>query len=123
MIYTGIKIKLIPIMFLVAACISSLGIVLASKLKTMQSFQVITNFMLMPMFFLSGALFPLVNVPKWMAAISKINPLSYGVDAMRFVLLKDAAVQLYPLHIDVFVLIAMTIVISAVAILLFNTQE
>ena len=79
--------------------------------------------MLMPMFFLSGALFPLVNVPKWMAAISKINPLSYGVDAMRFVLLKDAAVQLYPLHIDVFVLIAMTIVISAVAILLFNTQE
>jgi len=115
--------KLIPIMFLAAACISSLGIVLASKLKTMQSFQVITNFMLMPMFFLSGALFPLVNVPKWMTVISKINPLSYGVDAMRFVLLKDAAVQLYPLHIDVFVLIAMTIVVSTVAILLFNTQE
>ncbi|MDP8219346.1 MAG: ABC transporter permease [Candidatus Theseobacter exili] len=115
--------KLIPIMFLTAACISSLGIVLASKLKTMQSFQVITNFMLMPMFFLSGALFPLANVPKWMAYISKINPLSYGVDAMRFVLLRDAAVQLYPLHIDIFALIAMTIVTSAAAILLFNTQE
>jgi len=115
--------KLIPIVFLTAACISSLGIVLASKLKTMQSFQVITNFMLMPMFFLSGALFPLVNAPKWMAVISKINPLSYGVDAMRFVLLKDTAVQLYPLHIDIFVLIAMTIATSTVAMLLFNTLE
>ena len=119
----GSILKLIPIMFLTAASISSLGIVLASKLKTMQSFQVITNFILMPMFFLSGAMFPLINVPKWMTIIAKINPLLYGVDAMRFAMLNDTTTQLYPLYIDIIVMVTITIVASIAGIVFFNTQE
>ncbi|MDZ7837476.1 MAG: ABC transporter permease [Actinomycetota bacterium] len=62
------------LMLLVAITISSFGILLASVIKTMQGFQVITNFLLMPMFFLSGAIFPLIDAPQWMVFLSKINP-------------------------------------------------
>ena len=115
--------KLLPIMFLTAMVISSLGITLAARLKTMQGFQVLTNFILMPMFFLSGALFPLVDLPKWMAYLVIINPLSYGIDAMRTVMLGNSYLQLYPLYINIIVLSAIIIVITFIGILLFNKQE
>ncbi|MBM3707299.1 MAG: ABC transporter [Actinobacteria bacterium] len=115
--------KLIPIMFLVAMSISSLGIALAARLKTMQGFQVLTNFLLMPMFFLSGALFPLVNAPKWMEFISRANPLSYGVDAMRATLTGNSAMQLHPVYIDLIVVSAIIVVMTSVGIALFNKQD
>jgi ABC-2 type transport system permease protein len=49
----------------------------------MQAFPLIMNFLVMPLFFLSGSLFPLQGVPKGIAAVASVNPLSYGVDALR----------------------------------------
>ncbi len=115
--------KELGIMFLVAMTISTMGIILASVIKSMQAFQVITNFLLMPMFFLSGALFPLNQTVKWMNIVSKINPLSYGVDAMRFVLLNDASLQLYPLWLDIIILVFLIVVLSVTGGFLFNRQE
>ena len=115
--------KVIGIMFLVAMTIATLGIVLASVIKSMQAFQVITNFLLMPMFFLSGALFPLNNTVKWMNVVSKINPLSYGIDAMRTVILNDPALQLYPLWLDIVVLASVTVVMSILGAVLFSRQD
>jgi len=115
--------KVTGIMFLVAMTITTLGIVLASKMKSMQAFQVITNFLLMPMFFLSGALFPLNNTVKWMNVISKANPLSYGIDAMRTIILDNPALQLYPIWLDIVVLVSVTVVMSVLGAFLFNRQE
>ncbi|UNC93299.1 ABC transporter permease [Candidatus Contubernalis alkaliaceticus] len=74
-------------MFLIAILFTALGTAIASVLEDMQGFQLIMNFMIMPLFFLSGALFPLNDLPAAVATIVHINPLSYGVDGLRGVLI------------------------------------
>lgn len=71
-------------MFLTALLFTSLGTAIASKLEDMHAFQLIMNFLIMPIFFLSGALFPLQDLPKSITVIAALNPLAYGVDALRF---------------------------------------
>ncbi len=115
--------KVLGIMFLVAMTISTMGIILASIIKSMQAFQVITNFLLMPMFFLSGALFPLNSTVRWINIVSKVNPLSYGIDAMRFALLNDVSLRLYPLWLDIVVLLSLIIIFSILGAFLFNRQD
>lgn len=78
---------LIPAMFLTAFALSALGLVVATHLKTMEGFQMVMNFLLMPLFFLSGALFPLGQLPGWLAVLTRVDPVSYGVDAIRQVVL------------------------------------
>jgi ABC-2 type transport system permease protein len=68
---------------LIAIVFAALGTAIGSVIKDMQGFQLVMNFMVMPIFFLSGALFPLANLPKVMAAITRIDPLTYGVDGLR----------------------------------------
>ena len=70
-------------MLLIAITFSALGTLIGSALKDMQGFQMIMNFLVLPMFFLSGALFPLNNLPRAMAWITSIDPLAYGIDGMR----------------------------------------
>lgn len=70
-------------MFLIAILFTALGTAIASRLQDMQGFQLIMNFIIMPTFFLSGALFPLEGAPKILAYITKFNPLTYGVDGVR----------------------------------------
>ncbi len=73
--------------FLVAILFTSLGIAVASKLEDMQGFQLIMNFLVMPIFFLSGALFPLEGLPKAMEIITHLDPLTYGIDGLRLSLI------------------------------------
>jgi ABC-2 type transport system permease protein len=70
-------------MLLLAFTMTSLGIVIASRMQSMESFSVVMQFVLMPMFFLSGALFPLTHVPGWLAFLNKLDPVTYGVDPLR----------------------------------------
>lgn len=77
----------IGVMFLTAFLYTALGTAIASTLQDFHGFQLIMNFLVMPSFFLSGALFPLQNSPSLLQMISKINPLTYGVDALREVLM------------------------------------
>jgi len=70
-------------MLLIAFLFAGLGTVIASPLNDMQGFQLIMNFLLMPLFFLSGALFPLQGLPKLFTIIASIDPLSYGIDGLR----------------------------------------
>ena len=79
------------VMLLVALLFSALGMVVASRLKDMQGFQLIMNFLVMPLFFLSGALFPLNNAPRKMVWIARFDPLAYGVDALRHFLIGASA--------------------------------
>jgi ABC-2 type transport system permease protein len=70
-------------MGLIAVLFTSLGTAIASKMKDMQAYPLIINFLIMPLFFLSGALFPLDAAPKALKIIAYANPLSYGVDGVR----------------------------------------
>ena len=74
-------------MVLIALNFAALGTVIGSSLTQMQVFQLVMNFLVMPMFFLSGALYPLNNLPTVLAALTRIDPLTYGVDAMRSALI------------------------------------
>jgi ABC-2 type transport system permease protein len=61
----------------------SLGLIFASRMKDMQGFGIIINFIIFPLFFLSGALFPMANFPWIVRVISYADPLTYGVDGLR----------------------------------------
>ena len=76
-------IKLMLEMLLLAFSLTSLGIVVASRMKSMEGFQMVMQFLLFPMFFLSGALFPLRGLPPWLAILNRIDPVTYGVDPLR----------------------------------------
>lgn len=70
-------------MFLIALLFTAFGTAIASVLEDMQGFQLIMNFLVMPTFFLSGAIFPLDNFPSAIRAVANLNPFSYGVDGLR----------------------------------------
>jgi ABC-2 type transport system permease protein len=97
----------IPFMFLVALMFTSLGTAIASVLNDMQGFQLIINFLVMPMFFLSGALYPLNGLPTALAIVARLNPLAYGVDAFRDLLIGAGH---YGLAMDGAVLVGLTAV-------------
>jgi ABC-2 type transport system permease protein len=70
-------------MALTAVVFAALGTAIGSSLKDMQGFQLIMNFMVMPIFFLSGALFPLSNLPTALTVATRLDPMAYGVDGLR----------------------------------------
>ncbi len=96
----------VGIMFLVALLFTALGTMIASLLDDMQGFQLIMNFLVMPLFFLSGALFPLKDLPSALAIIARLDPLSYGIDALRALFINGGH---YGLGIDFLVLGSVTL--------------
>jgi ABC-2 type transport system permease protein len=70
-------------MALVAIVFAAMGTLIGSSLRDMQGFQLIMNFLVLPIFFLSGALFPLSNLPAALTIATRLDPLSYGVDGLR----------------------------------------
>ena len=70
-------------MALIAIVFGALGTAIGSALRDMQGFQLIMNFLVMPIFFLSGALFPLANLPTALTVATSLDPLSYGIDGLR----------------------------------------
>jgi ABC-2 type transport system permease protein len=80
----------------VSFCISSFGILLATFYDSYESFSVIMNFIVMPMFFLSGAMYPVKLLPDVLKLVAKLNPLTYGIDAMKHVIFPDATGSMGP---------------------------
>jgi len=80
-------VEVVVLVFVLSFGLSAMGVALASAMRSMQGFQVVMNFLMMPMFFLSGALFPLVGLPAWMTVLTRLNPASYGIVPIRRVLL------------------------------------
>lgn len=110
----------VVIMLLVALLFTALGTAIASRLEDMQGFQLIMNFLVMPLFFLSGALFPLDGLPTALLNVARVDPLSYGVDAFRVLLVGSGH---FGLAIDVLVLAAITLIFLLVGSYLFSTIE
>lgn len=82
-------------MIMIAVLFTALGTAIASVLEDMQGFQLIMNFLVMPVFFLSGALFPLDGLPKALRIVTRFNPLTYGVDGLRGTLIQAAHFTLW----------------------------
>jgi ABC-2 type transport system permease protein len=95
-------VEVVGLVFVLAFGLSALGVALASAMRSMQGFQVVMNFLMMPMFFLSGALFPLVGLPGWMTVLTRLNPASYGIDPIRRVLLGASGFPAERLAITIF---------------------
>ena len=99
----------IGFMILIALLFAALGVAIGSSLQDMQGFQLIMNFLVMPIFFLSGALYPLGNLPVALNVITRLDPLAYGVDGLRSALL---GVSHFGLALDA------TVLVTGVAVLL-----
>lgn len=78
--------KMWGIIFLGAILFTGFGTYVGSRLTSTEGFQMVMNFLIMPMFFMSGAFFPLKNIPTWMSVLVKINPFAYLTDSMRQVI-------------------------------------
>lgn len=128
----GIVLKLLPVMFLVASALSAMGILLASRIKSMEAHQVVMQFLMFPMIFLSGVFFPVGNLPSWMSVLVKINPATYGVDSIRQLVLGPQLTTSFSLNVlghtmsivdDLIVVAAFGVVMAVLAMWSFNIQE
>jgi len=89
--FRPVSVTLLPLalvfMILIALLFTAIGTAIATLMDDFHGFQLIMNFLVMPIFFLSGALFPVTNLPAMMHTIVRLNPLSYGVDGLRYALI------------------------------------
>jgi len=90
----------LPVMLLITFGLVSIGLTIASFMGSLESFGAIQSFINLPLFFLSGALFQIQSLPDWMQAIAKLNPLTYGVDALRTMILGGTWQPLQPLYVN-----------------------
>jgi len=83
----GIVLGLVPIVIVLSIALSGLGILIASFMRSQQGFQLLIQLLIFPMIFLAGVFFPINQAPDWLKVLSKVNPMTYGVDAIRQVFL------------------------------------
>lgn len=95
-------------MFVLAAALVSLGLILGSNMESVEGFQLVISFLVFPMFFFSGALFPIDNLPHYLLIFTLIDPVTYAVDGLRGVLLGTAQL---PIAIDFLILTGFAIVL------------
>jgi ABC-2 type transport system permease protein len=111
----------IPCMYLVAFAITSLGMLIACRMRSFEGFGVMNNFVVMPMFFLSGAMYSVANAPDWLKVVIAVNPVNYGVDLVRSVFL--GIVPVNPLWLDIAVLAGFALAVQTIVIVLFQRES
>ncbi len=123
---------LLPLMFLLAAAMGSLGILLATRIRSMEAFQAVMQMLMFPIVFLSGVFFPLQGLPAWMSILVKMNPATYGIAPIRQVVLGASPgspfdINLFGHTMSIWDNIAVLAVFGAAMILLamwsFGSQE
>jgi len=125
----GLNLGLIPVIqtlfvcIILSFCISAFGIVIATFYESFESFSVIMNFIVMPMFFLSGAMYPVKVLPLILKIATKINPLTYGIDALKHTILQRADIYDFSFPIDISVMLLSSILFIIIAGLLFERKK
>jgi ABC-2 type transport system permease protein len=122
-ITSAMIIAVIPLMLLITLGVVCIGLTIASFMSSLESYGTIVTFVNLPMFLLSGALFPVFNLPSWLQWAVYINPLTYGVDALRIVILGSAYVSPIPLHVDVIFLAVFDVVMMIVGTYSFSRRK
>jgi len=109
------------LLFITSVALVSLGLALGSLLESLEGFQVISAFLVFPLFFLSGALFPVDSkLPGWLTGLVKLNPLTYAVDGVRGALLN---VNVFPFYIDFGVIILFAAAMLLLGSILFSRMN
>lgn len=90
---------LLPLMLLLAVSMGSLGILLATRIRSMEAFQAVMQMLMFPIVFLSGVFFPLEGLPAWMSVVVKINPATYGIAPIRQVILGATASSTFAINL------------------------
>lgn len=125
-LFLGVQIQIFNIfllfgfMVLISIMFVSLGTAIASVMEDMHGFQLIMNFLIMPLFFLSGALFPLKSAPQFLRSLSYLDPLTYAVNGLRFLLLGSSEIDFL---LSLSVLLVFTIIFMGAAVFLFKRIE
>lgn len=109
---------MIILMALVSLSITSFGLLIASFLTSLEGFSAIMNFVVLPMFFLSGALYPVKSMPLFLQYLAKINPLSYGIDSFKHVILTADAESVLSTDFSLAMDISVVVVFSIIMIIL-----
>ncbi|MFQ5887816.1 MAG: ABC transporter permease [Candidatus Hydrothermarchaeales archaeon] len=110
----------VPTMLLISAGLVALGLIIASFMRSFEGFNIIMSLLFMPMFFLSGALFPIEILPGWLKQLTYINPLTYGVDALRHIIL---GTSVFPLLTDMVILICFDVLMVLIAVKSFEKKS
>jgi ABC-2 type transport system permease protein len=113
----------LPIMILITFGLVSIGLTVASFMESLESYGVIQSFINLPLFFLSGALFQMRDAPNWLQIASSFNPLTYGVDALRAVILGEAWQPLHPLYYNILVICCFDVVMMIIGTLAFSKRK
>jgi ABC-2 type transport system permease protein len=118
--FTAATVLALVFMVLIAMTFISLGLILASVISDIQGFGLITNFFTMPLLFLSNSIFPLSQLPAVVQDVSYVNPLTYGIDGLRYTLTGSS---LYPLYTDLLVMIVVVVIMVSIAVYAFSNSE
>jgi len=125
----GTVLALLPLLLILSLALSGLGLLIGSRMRSQQGFQIVMQLVIFPMMFLSGIFFPISGVATWLEVLSKLNPVTYGIDAIRQVFLgtEVAGVTVFG-HtmgiVDSAIVVAMAgVVFLTAAIWSFNKQE
>jgi ABC-2 type transport system permease protein len=122
--FRPVSLAMVPLAFLFLALIAivfaALGTTIGSSLQDMQAFPIVMNFLVLPIFFLSGALFPLKNLPHALGIVTSVDPLSYGVDGLRVALLGGGY---FGATLDLLVLAVVAVILLCVGAWRFSKIE
>jgi len=110
----------IVIILLLSFALTSLGLTLGSLMTSLEGFQMIVSFVVFPLFFLSGALFPIDNLPQWLSILTTIDPVTYAVDALRNIILGEGS---HALGLDLIILSSYTCVLGALGTYSFRRMK
>ncbi len=125
----GTVLALLPLLLILSLCLSGLGLLIGARMRSQQGFQILMQLVIFPMMFLSGIFFPISGVATWLEVLSKLNPVTYGIDAIRQVFLgtEMAGVTVFGHTMSILesalVVAAVGVVLLAAAIWVFNRQE
>ena len=107
-------------MLVLASAVVSIGLIIGSFMESPEGFNLIVSFLVFPLFFLSGALFPIDNLPSWLRAFTTLNPVTYAVDGMRGVIL---GMSTFPVMMDLGVLVGFAAVMLGIGSIAFSRMK
>ncbi|MCE7697648.1 MAG: ABC transporter permease, partial [Methanobacterium paludis] len=108
------------IMIIMSLGLVGIGLFISAFMESMEGFNLIMNFVVLPMFFLSGALFPITSLPEWLKIAVYLDPLTYGVDALRYAILNTSTI---PFFVDISVILVFAAIMVFASAYAFTKRE